>query len=406
MRRGCWMSSLVLVGAAITAACGGDTGKGADGAGDIGGGDTTSDATDTSVDSAGDTAGPDGGGQGFCQSDVECTGAGEVCDCHGQCVVATGNACTEDRNCGVPRWCNTCTGHCEEQVGVCQPCEESRACLDQGACLPFSSGGTFCGGGCVTDAGCPQGYMCLGIEGVGVKQCVPKSGACEDLGLCAGDAECPVGEICSDATRTCAGGCLEDGQCLSGTVCVGGRCVPPCDGPEDCTAPAICDGGKCKVPGACDAPADCPDKETYCSRVTGQCEPGCQVDADCKDAAKICEGGTCEDKGCQHNFECAFGRVCDKGTGQCVPYPASEPYCAECNADAETNPGCPDPNLCVRFQDEDQQPLGDFCIVPCKDDPIDRCPSGWQCQKLEDPESGAAQFFCARPCYIDPVGVP
>lgn len=403
-----WMLGLVspaaafAVLAAALVACGDDK---------KGEGDATSqpDGT-TQVDVEGDaTTAPDGdttGPSSFCSSNTECTGAGEICDCHGQCVVAGGTACTEDRNCGVPRWCNTCTGFCEAQVGVCESCSVSNGCLDQGACLPYASGEQACGLGCVTEAGCPEGFACQAVTGVATKQCVAKSGVCDDLGLCAKDSECPVGKICSDVTHTCANGCVEDGQCQNGMVCAAGRCVPPCTGDGDCTAPATCAaGGKCKVPGACEAATDCPAPATYCSRETGGCVPGCQIDADCKNAGQRCDGGACIDKGCLHNFECAFGKVCDQASGQCVAFPTSEPHCATCDADAETNAGCPAPNQCVRFQDQDSMPRGDFCIVPCKDDPIDRCPSGWQCTAVED-ENGAEQFFCARQCYINPVGTP
>lgn len=390
--------------AAVLAACGGDEGGGGDtsAAGDTGASDGTAPdgtAPDPDATSPGEVV------ASFCRDDGECTGPGEICDCHGQCVVAGGTPCTEDRNCGVPRWCNTCTGFCEEQVGVCAPCEEARACLDLGACLPYSAGGTYCGLGCVTAAGCPQGFDCVAVPGVEAKQCVARSGACEDLGLCERDGECPLGQICSDATRTCTAGCAEDGQCQNGLVCVLGRCVPPCGGDGDCNPPATCQAGKCKIPGACEVANDCPDPETYCSRESGSCEPGCQIDDDCKDAAKRCDGGQCVAKGCLHNFECAHGRVCDQASGSCVPFPASEPHCATCNAEAEQNASCPDPNVCVRFQgDEEGEVLGDFCLVPCKDDPIDRCPSGWQCTEVQDQQSGTSQFFCVRQCYIDPVG--
>jgi len=387
----------------VVSACGDDDKATPDTSGQ---GDATSqgDVADISGDA---TATPDGDatGSSFCTSNTECASPGEICDCHGQCVVAGGKACTEDRNCGVPNWCNTCTGFCEAQVGVCETCSTSNSCLDQGACLPYASGDQFCGLGCVTEAGCPDGFVCLPVEGFSAKQCIAKSGTCDDLGLCARDTECPVGQICSDATRTCANGCVEDGQCQNQTLCVGGRCVPPCTGDADCTAPATCSGGKCKIPGACEVATDCPAPGTYCSRETGECATGCQIDADCKNAGQRCDGGSCVDKGCLHNFECAFGKVCDQASGQCVAFPASDPHCATCDAQAETNPTCPEPNLCASFQDQDEQPRGDFCLVPCKDDPIDRCPSGWQCIAIEDPESGAEQFFCARQCFIDPVGV-
>lgn len=385
---------------ATLVACGSDTAP-ADTAADTSPpNDTTN--TDTGTDTSPSDTTP---ATDFCTADADCDGAGEICDCQGLCVVPTGSACTEDRNCGVPNWCNPCTKHCEPQVELCDPCQDSRGCKDLGLCLPYESGGSFCGLACVTDVGCPQGYTCLDLGGPG-KQCVARSGACEDLGLCSADRDCPLGQICNAQTKNCGPGCTEDGQCQQGTVCVSARCVPPCGGDGDCVAPATCQGGKCKIPGACESPADCPTPETYCDRGTGQCAPGCQVDADCKDAGKVCKSNECIDKGCQHNFECAFGRVCNKGNGQCEPYPTSEPHCATCNAESETNPSCPTPNICVRFQDDQQQPLGDFCLVQCKDDPIDRCPSGWQCQRFEDPESGAEQFFCARPCYIPPVSVP
>lgn len=343
-------------------------------------------------------------GPGRCTSNDDCDEAGAVCTCEGTCVVPTGAACTEDRNCGVPRWCNTCTGHCEEQGELCDPCTEFRGCRDGGACLPYASGGSFCGLGCLSDAGCGNGYRCVEVDGLATKQCVARSGVCEDLELCESDAECPVGQICNGTTRQCMLGCV-DGGCPQGQVCQAARCQDACGTNDDCVAPAECrEDGKCKTPGSCDERADCPDAETYCDRVSGQCTPGCQVDLDCGDAAKVCEDGGCVAKGCQHNYQCAFGQVCEKTTGECVPYPASEPYCAVCDPQAESDPACPSPNLCVTFQDDDGNALGDHCLVPCKDDPVDACPSGWQCQRLDDPEGGPPQFMCARPCYITPVG--
>lgn len=396
-----WVSACLLASALLVGACGSD-----EGAADAG--DTVRDTAPT--DTLGDTASTDttadtGPVAPLCREDVDCGGSGLVCDCHGACVAAGTVACTEDRNCGVPRWCNTCTGFCEEQVALCTGCEEARACLDGGACLPYASGGSFCGLACVTDAGCPKGYGCQAIGGVAEKQCVARSGSCESLGLCSKDSECPIGQVCNEGSRTCAPGCTEDGQCQNGQVCVQARCVPPCANDDACTAPATCQGGKCKVPGACEKASDCPTPETYCSRESGTCVAGCQEDLNCQDAAKKCEGGVCVAKGCEHNFECAFGKVCEKSTGACVPYPSSEPHCATCDAQAETNPGCADPNLCATFQDADGNAKGDFCLVPCKDDPVDRCPQGWGCQKVTD-ENGGERFFCARPCYIAPVGTP
>jgi len=359
---------------------------------------TSTGATDTSVTPDGDaTVGP-----GACQGADDCA-SDEMCTCDGQCVPVAGNACSEDRNCGTPRWCNTCTKHCEQQAELCEPCTDSRGCQEDGACLTFASGGTFCGRACVTAAGCPQGYDCDDV-GVGEKQCVPKSGACDALGLCQSDSACPIGQICNDATHACGPGCSEDGQCpgAGANVCVLGRCVPPCGESNPCATPAECVSGHCKIPGACESAADCPDAATYCDRVTGMCQAGCLVSEDCKDAAQECKSGACVAKGCLHNYECAFGNVCDHSNGQCVPFPASEPQCAVCDASQEDPPGCGEPNLCVTFQDQNDVARGDFCLVPCKDDPIDRCPSGWQCTKLEAQDE-PPKFMCTRQCYTNPV---
>ncbi len=363
---------------------------------------TISDANGETLDAGGETSGP----TSFCATADDCAESGALCACDGSCVVPTGKACTEDRNCGVPNWCNPCTGHCEPQAALCEPCAGEHGCVDQGACLPFASGGNFCGLACVTDVACPAGYHCRTIAHIDLKQCTPDSGRCDALGLCQTDGDCPVGEICQDVKKTCGPGCTEDGQCPDAKVCASARCVPPCGGNGDCTAPAECDAGHCKIPGACEKAADCPAPATYCSRETGQCAPGCLEDADCKDAAKVCADKACVDKGCLHHFECAFGKVCDHASGACVPYPADMPYCASCDAAAETNPSCPEPNLCVQYQDADGKALGDFCLVPCADDPIDRCPSGWGCKKLENPETGDARYMCERPYYLNPVTTP
>ena len=345
------------------------------------------------------------GEAGRCLSAADCPEVGAVCTCEGRCEVPTGLACTSDRNCGVPRYCNTCTWHCEEQAGLCEPCEADNGCVDGGACVPFASGGSFCGAPCLADAGCARGYRCAEIDGLASRQCVPSSGSCGASALCEGDADCPVGRICQRQTGQCTAGCV-DGGCPNGDVCVAGRCKPPCGLDADCEAPAVCAaGGKCRIPGTCEARDDCPEPETYCDRETGRCADGCREDLDCQDAAKICRGGSCVAKGCTANYQCAFGQVCD-GAGGCVPYPASEPHCAVCDPQAGGGPGCPEPNLCVTFQDDAGQALGDHCLVPCKDDADRACPSGWQCQRFDDPNGGAARFFCARPCYITPVGVP
>lgn len=400
----------IMIGCAALAlamgACGGDGGSGGDTSvtnttatdtsGDTG---TATSTTDADATTSGDTAQPFA-----CTTAADCAETGAICSCEGECVVPELQACTEDRNCGVPRWCNACTGHCEVQQELCDPCQESRGCRDGGACIPYQSGGSYCGLSCLSDAGCPKGYSCLDVAGADDKQCVAKSGSCEDLGLCESDGECPGDNaVCNAGTGECAPGCADDESCPSGNVCQRGRCVEPCTGDGDCTAPALCDTsvGKCKVPGACEVGADCPEPATYCDKVAGTCRDGCLVDNDCKDASKKCEQRQCVPKGCSRNADCGFEEVCNKTNGQCEP--TTEPHCAPCGE----SPGaqaCDEPNLCATFQDEDENPLGDFCLLTCKDDPIDKCPQGYACQEIDMGDGSAPSYLCVRECYYSPVG--
>ncbi len=389
-----WLGMFGLAG--LTACGGAAEPSGAD-VGVVAGADVPSEASGADASSPGVAS--------RCVTASDCADAGAVCTCEGLCEVPAGAACTEDRNCGTPRYCNACTGYCEAQARLCEPCEAENGCVDGGACLPFASGGSFCGAPCLADAGCPRGFRCAEVAGVAARQCVPTAGRCADVALCEADADCPLGRICQSQTGQCTAGCV-DGGCPNGDVCVTGRCKPPCGSDADCTAPEVCgDGGKCRVPGSCEVRSDCPAPETYCDRETGRCADGCQEDLDCQDAAKMCRDGRCVAKGCTANYQCAFGQVCD-AAGACVPYPASEPHCASCDAASGGGPTCGEPNLCVTFQGDDGQPLGDHCLVPCKDDPDHACPSGWQCRRFDDPEGGAARFFCARPCYVAPLGTP
>lgn len=398
-RHGIWIG-LALLGAG---ACGGGSTAG----GDTASGQDTAVVGDTVVADGqvtGDTAGgaDTGGSSSFeCHNDEDCTASGAICDCHGACVVPTGNACTEDKNCGIPNWCDTCTGHCAPQGDLCEACADARGCQDGGACLPYQSGGTYCGRACVTDVGCPTGYGCVAVNGVTQKQCVARSNSCTNLDVCHGDEDCPSGEICNAQLGQCAPGCTEDIACPQGLVCTAARCQAKCTGNGDCVAPAECDAsGHCKIPGACEVKADCPTPETYCNKVTGMCADGCLVDNDCGDAAKICENKSCVPKGCEHNYQCQFSHECTQTSGACDPSP--DPHCADCS-DTGTYACEGDGELCASIQDENEQPLGDFCLLPCKDDPIDKCPAGYQCNEVEV-EEGKTQFICWRQCWIDPVG--
>lgn len=355
-------------------------------------GDAAEDAT-TAAD--GDTA----SSVTRCTENAQCD-PGAICACTGECVVPSGKACTEDRNCGIPNWCNPCTGHCEAQRVLCEPCTDTRGCQDDGACIPYASGGgSFCGRSCLTDAGCPKGYGCFEVGGLDTRQCVARSGVCSDLGLCTSDGGCPDALICNTATGACYEGCADDLSCPQGDVCQRGRCVAPCASNDACTPPEECTvDGKCKVPGACERKADCPTAETYCDKDAGVCKDGCLGDNDCGDAAKKCSGGICVTRGCEHNYQCQFGHECNHDNGKCEP--TQDPHCGACGDSGST--ACDEPRLCAAFKDEDDVDRGQFCLLPCADDPIDQCPSGYQCQQVDIDD--VPHFFCARACWVDPVG--
>ena len=354
-----------------------------------------------------------------CASDGDCVGADEICSCTGECTSVGDNAaCDEPKNCGSDDWCNPCTRHCEARVGLCAPCSTSGlcgadgtclapadgACLEGGVCVPFASGGAFCGRPCLADAGCPSGYRCAEIEGADNKQCVPSSGSCDALpDACTSDLECPTGQKCIEGPQTCGPGCVDDTACPVGQVCSLSRCMDKCASDADCTSPALCDveSGKCRVPGECESWDNCL-AEQYCDKATATCIDGCEIDDQCQDAAKVCEDGVCVEKGCAHHYQCSFEQECNAATGQCIPM--TREHCAPCDASTQDPTQCTgEPNLCVSFQDEDGAALGDFCLLTCEDDLIDKCPQGYGCEQIQSPENGIDGFYCVRQCWVDPL---
>ena len=337
-----------------------------------------------------------------CTTDEQC-GAGQVCDCTGECVPLVGQVCETSKNCGSGLWCNTCSGQCEARETLCGPCFKQGQCDLGAGCVPLQSGGTYCGLSCLTDAGCPKGYWCVAVAPFATKQCLPKSGSCVDLDICEDDGDCPGTEVCNATSGECAPGCEDDASCPQPMLCVLGRCKQPCATVDDCEAGEECVDGRCKIPGACEKAGDCPEPETYCDKAEGMCKPGCLTDEDCSDAAMICEAKSCVKKGCEHNYTCAFAEECLKDSGECAPTP--DPHCETCSggqsmADAAAC-GAGD-HLCLKIQDEEGNDKGEFCFLACKEDPVDQCPQGYGCQHLEAPDAGIDGWYCIRECWVEP----
>ena len=338
-----------------------------------------------------------------CVLDTDCD-AGEVCDCAGVCQSGGTLPCVEDKNCGSGSYCDVCWGFCRPLKGLCEPCVNDGECDGVGsACLDLVSGARVCGLACLSDVGCPVGYSCLDIENLSSSQCVPDSGNCEVLGECALDEDCPFPQICNVNLLVCAPGCADDEGCPVGQVCHGGHCIEACDDQSNpCPAGQQCEDGHCSIPGGCVDSADCEEPETYCDLTTSMCVDGCQLDADCKASAQECVNGSCQEKGCTGNFFCAFGQVCNQTTGKCEE--ASGPYCAECDPNNDTNcQAASSDNLCIGFQGEEGEELGDYCLVACGPDSANPCPQGYACEEVD--VDGTPQSLCVRNCPVPPVGL-
>jgi len=148
--------------------------------------------------------------------------------------------------------------------------------------------------------------------------------------------------------------------------------------------------------------ADCEEPETYCDLTTSLCVAGCQLDADCKASAQECVNGSCQEKGCTGNFFCAFGQVCNQSSGECEE--ATGPYCSACDPNNDTNCQTASPdNLCIGFQGEEGEELGEFCLVACGTDPANACPQGYACEEVD--LDGTLRSLCVRNCPVPPVGI-
>jgi hypothetical protein len=356
----------------------------------------------------GDTTGVDSTVADGTSGDVEAT----------ICLAATDPkaVCDDDGNCASGEYCDDCTRTCRKSRKTCEPCEADEQCAKAlvdskpwSACLSYQGGGSFCGLGCLSDAGCGQGFQCLAVAGLSVKQCIPKTGSCAaGSGSCKVDGDCPFQFVCNPDYGACIKGCTSDTMCATGTVCSLSHCVPPCAADGDCatfSTDAKCLEQHCKFPGGCLVSDECPDKQTHCDLKVHKCVPGCEVDADCKDLSEQCQGGQCAKKGCTKNWQCGYFQVCDVPTGQCQP--AQGKYCDPCDPNDENVAACGGkPQKCFGFKDQAGADKGNFCGITCGAEAGGPCPQGWACQELKDDKGASQGKYCLRPCYSKPVGGP
>ena len=346
-----------------------------------------------------------------CSTDADCQIG--TCDCTGVCRPAPAEPCSTDLQCAVQDFCDTCIGGCSSRSEQCESCNSDSECASNARCRTPSGGSVAAIDGVQSTGVCLRqcqgscdilgpGYACLPSEG-NIQLCQPESGSCGSLLDCVSDGDCGPREFCN-VRRRCQPGCADDTECPSGTLCQGVRCLPPCDNQSNpCPEGLLCEDGRCGVENGCASSADCPMPATYCDRTSYLCTPGCEVDDDCQDATKQCVAGSCRERGCSGNYQCAFGQICELGSGQCVEPPGR--HC-EAGCDPQAEGSCGDSAICVSLQDADENPVGDFCFESCLA-ALNECPQGYQCVESEDQgmgmSGGPTGSYCLRDCSYTPT---
>jgi hypothetical protein len=348
--------------------------------------------------------------ESFCQSAPRCDDstpcpASLTCDCNNVCVTQVGAMCTTPLQCSTQEYCSMCEKQCKPKVAPCEPCTESDSCERSADLCTSLNNESVCLRACTGQGTCDNlgpGYTCEALsETDSTTYCKPTAGSCATLTGCGADQDCPVGEYCNDRQQ-CQPGCIDDTACAGGLLCQGLRCEPPCSTNGDCQEGAECQmDGYCKIPGGCQSSRDCLEAETYCDLSLLMCLAGCQVDDDCLDATQVCQNGSCTRRGCEFNYQCSFGEVCDVPSATCVM--AEGRHC-EINCDPmASDTSCGDGGQrCLSLQDEDENPLGDFCFEPCQEEP-NTCPQGYTCTVIPDPNDMQNELsLCFRNCSNTP----
>ncbi|MBT9558247.1 MAG: hypothetical protein IV100_19595 [Myxococcales bacterium] len=219
-----------------------------------------------------------------CETDLDCSFS-EICQ-DGQCVISM-TGCMVDLDCSFSEVCEA--GLCVPMTTYCMTdldCSFSEVCM-AGVCVPQ-------GDACATDLDCSFSEVCM--NGLCVKNSVP----------CSTDADCPgVCGIC--LAGSCFGGgdieCEGDGDCGDGETCLLdpdevclNQCVPSwadgvdafdgtdgtdgtgsCVENEDCGSCAVCVGGECKGLGlvTCITDSDCEAGFVCEQHATDQCKNAC-----------------------------------------------------------------------------------------------------------------------------------
>ena len=255
-------------------------------------------------------------------------------------------------------------------------CDDCEICNEHGYCEPLCPDELCIDGtcvDCVDDDDCPSGMICVG-----------------------GKCICPPTRPYLNRRGECVA-CLTDAECPKCYHCQGGDCVP-----LDC-GDGVCDPvtGKCVecvTSGDCDGPNEC------CVNNKCECCPGyiwdhtlqqcvarneCYSDSDCA-VCEVCVNGSCEPLQVPSGYiavpvgdECFVLRECECGSGDCPPNHACVDYkdgicvCVDCTDTCTTDNDCGDGCLCAD---------GGICVPsPCygKCDNAADCGEGCGCEDGE-----------------------
>lgn len=263
---------------------------------------------------------------GACPGALECgetlPGAGQVCIPKGS---KAGSACTgaAGTNCGPAGSGLQCT-----DLGTCElKCADGAGC-GTGQVCSAKTGAGICMQDCVANPACPAGTACAPLWyqsrkacqpiGAGLEStCSPEGARCGPPGsasVCSGHrclsvckagsaADCPTGEVCSNATG--------DGVCVK-------VCTP---GSTGCPGDFVCSG-----PFA-DSQSRCVPKEL---ELGGACSGGEGTPCGLPGQLGSCRDGVCVAQTCNAGIGCVSGSFCTSTTGP-----------GACLVDCTGNPACP-----------------------------------------------------------------
>jgi len=241
------------------------------------------------------------------------------------------------------------------------------------------------------------------LVGLGVFVVLALSGAnCNsgEPGKCTNDFECGEFRACDTGSGECL--CTDDRACNAGDTCNGaGRCQPKsgCFSNKDCktdgegcenqfcdtianTCISVCECSPESGETCCTLDSQCAFGEV-CNRLGGVCVPGCNEDGDCRlgeGCVKETIGalGTCAAGFCTANNLCDFGEACDLESGECV-FDTRGPFCSSCAGGVLSDDCGERGNYCLT---DSTDPTGQssFCGVDCAQGQA--CPFGYSCNEV------------------------